>query len=205
GADDYIIKPFNEMEFIARIRVMLRLKRLNDELMTANRRLKYLSTHDELTDLFNHRYFIAIFDKLIRETMENETNLCLALFDIDHFKQVNDTYGHLEGDRVLKSIAQLLTDSFTSDTVIARYGGEEFVGLFPNRSLSFVVEACQNVLDDCVKMVFVREGKEHHLTMSAGISCTNVLNSYRANELIQSADKLLYQSKNSGRNKLTSI
>jgi two-component system, cell cycle response regulator len=205
GADDYIIKPFNEMEFVARIKVLLRLKKLNDELMTANRRLKYLSTHDELTELFNHRYVIAMFDKLIRETMENETNLCVALFDIDHFKEVNDNYGHLEGDRVLKVIAQLLTDSFTSDTIIARYGGEEFVGLFPNRSISFVVEACQHVIDDCAKMIFVSEGKEYHLTLSAGVSCTSILNSYRANELIQSADKLLYQSKNNGRNRLTSL
>ena len=203
GADDYLIKPFIEMEFVARIKVLLRLKRLNDALMHANRKLKYLSSHDELTNLYNHRYFISALDKLVNNARREKNNLCLAIFDIDHFKSVNDTYGHLEGDKVLKIIAQHLSDSFTSDTLLSRYGGEEFTALFPNRPIDFVVNACQKVIDDCKQILFQHNQLNYHITMSAGVSTTDYLESYNPNELIQSADKLLYHSKNSGRNKLT--
>lgn len=203
GADDYIIKPFNEMEFIARINVLLRLKKLNTDLLLANRRLKYLSTHDELTDLYNHGFFISIFDRLLKEASKEKSNLCFAIFDVDYFKRINDTYGHLEGDNVLKKIGMFLQDSFTTNSILARYGGEEFTAIFPNRELDFVVTACQKVIDDCQKLDFLHDKIKHHVTLSAGISSTECINSYNILELIQSADKLLYHSKNTGRNRLS--
>lgn len=203
GADDYIIKPFNEMEFIARIRVLLRLKKLNEELLNANRRLHYLSTHDELTDLYNHRYFIESFNQIVKTAYLEKSDLGLALFDIDHFKQINDTYGHLEGDKVLKKIATLLQDSFTSDTILARYGGEEFVAVFPNRKPEFVINAVQQVINDCAQRVFKFEKFTYRVTLSAGIASTSTTKSYSTRELIQSADQLLYHSKNTGRNKVS--
>lgn len=204
GADDYIIKPFNEMEFIARIRVMLRLKRLNDDLLMANRQLKYLSDHDGLTSLYNRRYFISELDKLITSAASSKANLCLAIFDVDFFKKVNDTYGHLEGDKVLKTVARHLADSFTGDFIFARYGGEEFTVLCPGRSMDFMIDACQKVIDDCRKIPFKYKETEYRVTLSAGVCCTDLLHSYNSDELIQEADKMLYQAKKSGRDCLIS-
>ncbi len=202
GADDYIIKPFNEMEFIARIRVMLRLKRLNDDLLFANKKLKYLSDHDALTSLYNRRYYISALEVLITSAASSGNNLCLAIFDVDFFKKVNDTYGHLEGDKVLKTVANHLSDSFTDDFILARYGGEEFTVLCPNRSMNFMIDACQKIIDDCRKIPFKWKDTEYHVTISAGICCTDVLHSYNSDELIQEADKMLYQAKKNGRDRL---
>ncbi len=203
GADDYIIKPFIEMEFIARIGVLLRLKKLNEELMHANRRLEYLSIHDELTDLYNHRFFIQTLEQLMVQSKKEKSNLCLGIFDLDHFKKVNDTHGHLEGDRVLKLLAEHLISSFTSDTILARYGGEEFTALFPKRSMDFAISACQCAIDDFAKTVLRSGNSSYRITVSAGVTSTDAIKSYTPSDLIQEADRLLYQSKNAGRNKLS--
>ena len=203
GADDYIVKPFNEMEFIARVRVMLRLKRLNDELLYANRKLKYLSDHDELTSLYNHRYFVNALDILMSSAASSQRNISLSIFDVDFFKKVNDTYGHLEGDKVLKTMAKHLSDSFPDEFIIARYGGEEFTVIFPDKSMEFAVEATQKVIDGCHKILFKCNGSEYKVAMSAGVCSTDSIESYTPGDLIQEADKLLYQSKKNGRNRLT--
>jgi two-component system cell cycle response regulator len=203
GADDYIIKPFNEMEFIARIKVLLRLKMLNDDLLEANKKLKYLSTRDELTGMYNHRYFIHMLHKLSKSCQAEAGNLCLVIFDLDHFKKINDTYGHLEGDRALRTISAHLQKSFTKDATLARYGGEEFIALFPNRSQDTVIKEVQACLDSCARITLQCKNQSYHVTLSAGISSSSHIRSYDPNTLIQRADNLLYVSKRSGRNRLS--
>ena len=168
-----------------------------------NKKLKYLSDHDELTSLYNHRYFVTSLEKIMRSSASSKTNVCLSIFDVDFFKKVNDSYGHLEGDKVLKTMAQHLSDSFTEDCIIARYGGEEFTAIFPDRSVEFAVKATQQVIEDCHKISFKCQNTEYKVTMSAGVCSTDVLQSYKPGDLIQETDKLLYQSKKNGRNRVT--
>ncbi|EKD28577.1 MAG: response regulator/GGDEF protein [uncultured bacterium] len=203
GADDYIVKPFNDMEFIARIRVLLRLKKLNDELLFANKRLEFLSTHDELTDLYNHRFFIQKLNQLFTKSKKEKINLCLAIFDIDNFKHINDSYGHLEGDYVLNKIAKHLNDTFDSDVIIARYGGEEFTALFTNQKNQYAINSCQKVIDACAKLVFNHKDEKYKVTLSGGLSSIDSKDVYNANDLIQLSDQLLYNSKRTGKNKLS--
>ena len=123
GADDYITKPFNEMEFIARVKVLLRLKGLQDELHKANKKLERLSIMDGLTGIFNHRYFQEKIYELLKTMRSEKKELVIGLFDLDYFKMVNDTYGHLTGDRVLKKTSEIIQKNIRSKDILARYGG----------------------------------------------------------------------------------
>lgn len=203
GADDYIIKPFNEMEFIARIRVLLRMGKLNNELLSLNKKLKYLSNHDEMTGLYNHRFFVQKLDSLMKTSKSETSNLCLAMFDIDHFKTINDTFGHLEGDNVLKKVAELIESTLKTAAIIARYGGEEFAVIFDNRSLKFAVSACEEVITKCRKLKFFAKNTSYFVTISGGVACTDFIKNNDSEGLIQAADQLLYSSKKTGRNKLS--
>src|SRR5207245_352772 len=139
GADDYVTKPFQYPELLARIRAGKRIVDLQKELLETNKRLELLSITDGLTNLYNHRYFQ---DELVRAFEESERYgrpLSLAIVDLDFFKKINDSYGHAVGDEVLKAVSHIFQDSIRSTDLAARYGGEEFAVMMPETELS---EAC---------------------------------------------------------------
>ncbi|MBN1522187.1 MAG: diguanylate cyclase [Candidatus Aureabacteria bacterium] len=203
GADDYITKPFNEMEFIARVKVLLRLKSLQDELQKANKKLERLSIIDGLTGIYNHRYFQEKFDDFLAKASKKNEHLVIGLFDLDYFKMVNDTYGHLIGDRVLKKITEILQQNIQQKDVLARYGGEEFVVIFPEATVNETFDVCQKFLKDIENYEFSAGEKTFKLTISGGLAAYKPGDKADKDRLIHDADMALYTSKREGRNRIT--
>ncbi|MEE9383528.1 MAG: diguanylate cyclase [Nannocystaceae bacterium] len=132
GADDYIGKPFDERELMARVRSLLRVKKMHDDLTEAKRALEELAVHDELTGLHNFRYLRTRLEDEFRRSMRYRDPLTCVMIDVDHFKKVNDQHGHAVGDAVLVEVARRLRAGVREVDAVARYGGEEFLLLLPS-------------------------------------------------------------------------
>ena len=203
GAQDYVLKPFNPLELVARVKAHLRIKLLQDELKQVNEKLETLSNTDPLTGLFNRRYFFNILEREFERTKRYNRALSLLMVDIDFFKSVNDKCGHLVGDKILTVVARVLKTDLRKIDSCARYGGEEFVILLPetditgaesvgNRYLTEIRE--QDLSDIC------REIKT--TTVSVGIVCLPDDAIITTDVFLKAADDAMYAAKKSGRNKL---
>jgi diguanylate cyclase (GGDEF)-like protein len=170
------------------------------ELMEANRKLNELSVTDGLTGLYNHRYFMRALEAEYRRAIRYKRSLALLLLDIDHFKNVNDTYGHPCGDRVLKELAALLKGCLRSADVAARYGGDEIAVILPETTESKASEVAEKLRRQLEKSSFEWEGNSFSLTCSIGVAAVPEANIDYWNELLYSADKSLYRAKGKGRN-----
>jgi two-component system cell cycle response regulator len=202
GVNDYFIYPVDENELIARAKTQLRRKKYQDGLRNELEESVNLSIRDGLTGLYNRRYFDIHIEQLLSKNSDSGVNLCLVMMDIDHFKEVNDLYGHQVGDIVLKSVTDILSQNTRAIDLLARYGGEEFALLLSNISLEEAtiiadrlrmnVEQLQIKIPDSSEVVVK--------TISMGIA------EYKEKEsvaqFIDRADKALYAAKASGRNKV---
>lgn len=201
GADDYIIKPFDFTEFIARVKAGERIVKNHKRLVYLNEQLEKMADTDGLTRLKNRRYFITHAQKELNRARRYNHTLAVLMIDIDHFKTINDTYGHLTGDLVLKKLARVLTKHARESDIISRYGGEEFVILIPEtnpRKAYFTAEKLRKVIE---KTDFTVDKNTISVTVSIGLALKTPSNDHTLETLIDKADKALYQAKNSGRNK----
>lgn len=164
-----------------------------------NEYLREQSIHDPLTNLFNRRYLLDTMDQRILEAQENKLPLCIIMFDIDLFKRVNDTYGHLAGDGVLRNFSQLLLMETRPDDLAGRYGGEEFIMLLPHTSPA-EAECFANTLREIVGSCSLMDTQQEIVTISGGIGVWQP--GMTVQDLIENADKKLYQAKQSGRNRI---
>jgi two-component system, cell cycle response regulator len=202
GADDYITKPFQNAELLARIRAGKRIVDLQKELYEANKRLELLSITDGLTRLYNHRYFQDELARAFEESARYDRPLSLAIVDIDFFKKVNDTYGHAVGDEVLKCVSQLFRDSVRSTDLVARYGGEEFAVMMPETELDDAITFAEKIRSLVESATADTQAGGLKVTVSIGVSAVPRTKARSAKELVIHADKALYRAKKNGRNRV---
>jgi len=202
GADDYLVKPFNADELKARLRTGERILHLEDRLVEAREQMRFKATHDHLTSLWNRG---VILDLLGRElTRSQRENVCTAVIlgDLDHFKNINDRYGHLVGDQVLCEVARRLLLSVRSYDFVGRYGGEEFLIVLNNcRPDSALARAEEIRKCICTRPVQTDVGPLE-VTMSSGLLRSTDWGHRPAEELIHQADSALYAAKTAGRNRV---
>jgi two-component system cell cycle response regulator len=203
GANDYLIRPVDRNELLARVRSQVRRKRLQDRLRENYRRSLSLALTDELTGLYNRRYVVAHLEELVaRVNAEGITDTSLMMFDIDHFKSVNDQYGHPGGDDALRQIADRALRGVRSIDLVARLGGEEFLIVMPETSLDAAVHVANRLRRSVADEPFLIHtiGEHRPITISAGIAIARPGDT--VDTLLQRADDALYQAKNTGRNKV---
>ncbi len=202
GADDYMTKPFQLPELLARVRAGKRIVDLQKELMETNRRLELLSVTDGLTQLHNHRFFQDELAKKFEETQRYERPLSLAMIDIDFFKKVNDVYGHAVGDDVLKQVARLYESSIRSTDLVARYGGEEFAVMMPETDLEDALVLAEKIRSMIESNPIPTQAGPLVVTVSLGVASVPRSKIQSAKDLIIAADKALYRAKKRGRNQV---
>ncbi|MGH7469479.1 MAG: diguanylate cyclase [Longimicrobiales bacterium] len=202
GADDYLTKPINFPELEARVRSMLRIKRLQDELEEKNTELERLSISDGLTGLFNHRHIFGLLHEEFERANRTSERLTVAMFDLDHFKAVNDNYGHPAGDRVLEQFAEILRESAREIDRLGRYGGEEFVALLPDTGIEDGIVFVERVRREVARRPFMI-GRDEPLSMttSCGVATYPHELIHDPETLVRLADEALYAAKAAGRNR----
>lgn len=173
-----------------------------DELNKVQQELYQLSTRDALTNLHNRRYAAEQLNIILKKSKQNQSLVCIALLDLDHFKSINDNFSHLIGDTVLKEIANILNDLTREIDISARFGGEEFLLILPNTPIKGAILVCERIRTAIE--LYNWENHANGLTVTASIGVAESTGQMDSETLIALADKLLYQSKENGRNKLTS-
>ena len=202
GADDYITKPFQYPELMARIRAAKRIVDLQKELMESNRRLELLSITDGLTKLHNHRHFQDELARAFEESARYVRPLSLAIVDLDFFKKVNDTYGHAIGDEVLKIISKIFQESIRTTDLAARYGGEEFALMLPETHISDAINFAEKIRGIVESTAIETQSGSIAVTVSVGVATVPHPRIHSPKELIVAADKALYRAKKNGRNQV---
>jgi diguanylate cyclase (GGDEF)-like protein len=204
GAMDYLTKPLSGSLLCAKVRAVCERSRTQRELKNKLRFALDNAAHDGLTGLFNRRYF----DRRLREetahAKRHKRPFSLVLLDLDHFKLVNDTYGHEDGDRVLRHIAEVAQAQLREDDVACRYGGEEFILLLrgtPGMAARIVANRLRANL--AARPITLGPTDElRHITFSAGVAAADERNSFKADDIVSRADAALYRAKRAGRNRV---
>jgi diguanylate cyclase (GGDEF)-like protein len=203
GANDYITKPFHPGELVARAKVHLKVKQLQDELRQKNKLLMELSTTDSLTKIYNRRHFLD----LARKEMERSERLglqgALMIFDVDHFKGINDRYGHQLGDLVLVEICNTVGGCLRDYDIFGRYGGDEFTLLFPQTSITRAMKTGERI-EEAVQELVLKELPGERFTISGGM-VSNSTPGEDLESLLRRADQALYLAKSEGRGRIVCL
>jgi diguanylate cyclase (GGDEF)-like protein len=205
GADDYLKKPVDEAELVARMKTGRRVAELEARLRAAEREARRLALTDALTGAYNRRHLLEELPIEIERTLRHENPLGLLICDIDHFKRINDTYGHQAGDEVLRAFATMLMGSLREIDWVARFGGEEFVVVLPATDQAGALQVAEK-LRARTEQLAVRAGDSTvRLTASFGVATMSARwpAQPQPEALIELADLCLYRSKQGGRNRVT--
>jgi len=195
GAFDYIKKPIDEAETLARVKAAIRYKQLQDE-------LKEMAMRDSLTGLYNHALLKDLLEKEIKRQERQGGALAFAMLDIDYFKSVNDGYGHALGDVVLKELGNILSSEVRASDIVGRYGGEEFGLVLSEISLDELLSLCERIRRTIQEHSFSLTDENIKITVSIGVYYKHAEEQTSLNQVIQCADRALYYAKNKGRNRI---
>ncbi len=204
GASDFIIKPLRFEELLLRLKKVLAERELANDRGRMMEKLQKLAITDGLTKLHNSRSFYSQLEVEVDRFNRYKRSLALLLMDIDHFKKYNDSYGHLEGDKALVKIAQVIKSCLRKLDSAYRYGGEEFTVILPETSCKEAQNVAQRIKSALKAEKFIpKQEKEAKITISIGV--TEYYPGEQLSEFIQRADKAMYLSKEKGRNKVTTL
>jgi two-component system cell cycle response regulator len=205
GVTDYLIRPIDKNELLARVRTQIRRRRYHDKLRSMLDKSVSLAYTDPLTGIYNRRYMDSHLDRKIMEIGETNKPVSVMMLDIDHFKQVNDTYGHGAGDEVLKGLAERVVGGIRDFDLLARYGGEEIVVIRPSTPADNALMVAERLRKRLEREPFAVSDSDEPLAVTASIGVATTLDANETAEaLLARADKALYQAKNAGRNQVRS-
>lgn len=202
GADDYIIKPFDQHELKVRLRAGTRLVDLQAQLLSAREALREQATQDALTGLWNRSYILEVFQRELSRGRRENFAVGVVLLDLDHFKAINDTYGHFAGDAVLREAARRMQATIRQYDSMGRYGGEEFLALFPGCDEQSTMERAERIRASLSSEPLVLTETSVILTASFGATATVPGVESSCENLIRTADEALYRAKKLGRNRV---
>ena len=202
GADDYLVKPFDELELKARLLVGKRILNLQEELVSARESMRHAATHDSLTGLMNRGEILTMLERELERARRERNPVGVILGDIDHFKSVNDTLGHLFGDEALREIGRRLRTLLRVYDGVGRYGGEEFLMILPNCDLPGALLRATELRETIANTPVICSGEERLITMSMGVAISACDGKSEVEALLNQADAGLYAAKEKGRNRI---
>ncbi len=202
GADDYLTKPFHAEELKARLRTGQRILELEDKLVEAREEMRFKATHDPLTQLWNHGLILEFLDRELSRSRREGNSVAVLLCDLDHFKKINDTYGHLVGDEVLRETARRISGAVRTYDAVGRYGGEEFLVLLPRCDGECGRERAEQIRSVVSGRPVMTAQGPVSFTLSVGALTSSDWGQVTAEQLLKEADAALYRAKAEGRNRV---
>lgn len=201
GADDYITKPFMPQELEVRLRTGRRILDLQQSLQEALEIQRYQAQHDPLTGILNHGEILRVLEQELTRAQRQGSNLAIMMGDLDHFKKVNDTFGHVAGDAVLVEVAQRMRKDIRLYDTVGRYGGEEFLLVLPGCAAEEAKQIAIRILNSIQSQPVLFQNHAIAVTISLGLAFNNQEKRTGLTEIVQAADEALYRAKQNGRNR----
>jgi diguanylate cyclase (GGDEF)-like protein len=203
GADDYLTKPCHPAELQARLHTGRRILQLEDKLVEAREQMRFKATHDSLTSLWDRGAVLTLLRSELSRAMRERSPVSLLLCDLDHFKQINDSHGHLIGDEVLQEVSRRLVDSVRLHDAVGRFGGEEFLIVLSGCGAESLKDRAEHVRRSISELPIATQSGPISVSLSVGATTIEHCDpSLPVEPFLKQADDALYRAKDAGRDQV---